>query len=188
MVFFVAFFCFKRIRRYSFDMTSMAKTFFEFASENGKSVYLIGSEEKSIEISYKTIVKEYPNLNVVEYRNGFFANDEHRQGTIQRIVALQPDYVVVGMGAVVQDRFLVDLKKAGFGGVGFSCGGFFSQMARKESLVFYPPWIDKLNLRFLYRMYKEPHTRKRYLVAFFVFPLMFAMDFFRTSFLTKLFR
>lgn len=176
MVFFIALFCGKKIRRYSFDMTSMAKTFFEFASKNGKSVYLIGSEQERIEIAHKTIVGKYPNLKLVEYRNGYFANDDERQAAIQRIVELQPDYVIVGMGAVVQDRFLVDLKKAGFKGIGFSCGGFFSQMAQKESIDYYPPWVDRLNIRFLYRMYKEPHTRGRYLNALFSFPLKFLSD------------
>ena len=176
MVFFIALFCGKKIHRYSFDMTSMAKMFFEFASKNGMSVYLIGSEQERIETSYKTIVEKYPNLKVVEYRNGYFANVEERQRVIQGIVNSQPDYVIAGMGAVVQDHFLVDLKKAGFKGVGFSCGGFFSQMAQKECIDYYPPWIDKLNMRFLYRMYKEPHTRCRYLKAFFQFPFEFIAD------------
>ena len=176
MVSFIALFCGKKVPRYSFDMTSMAKSFFKFASENHKSVYLIGSEQQDIEVASKTLSQKYVSLNIVESRNGFFATDEEREAAIQRIVDLQPDYVIVGMGAIVQDLFLMDLKKAGFKGIGFSCGGFFSQIAKNENVDFYPAWIDRLNLRSLYRMYKEPHTRSRYLKAFFLFPFKFIAD------------
>lgn len=38
---------------------------------------------------------------------------------------------------------------------------------------YYPNWVDKMNLRFVYRMYKEKHTRTRYLQAAFLFPVRF---------------
>ena len=45
-----------------------------------------------------------------------------------------------------------------------------------NEINYYPKWIDKYNLRFLYRMYKEPHTRMRYLKAGIIFPLRFVWE------------
>lgn len=36
-------------------------------------------------------------------------------------------------------------------------------------IEYYPLWIDRMNLRFVYRMYKEKHTRKRYVQAALLF-------------------
>ena len=46
----------------------------------------------------------------------------------------------------------------------------------KNEIDYYPKWIDNLNLRFIYRMYKEKHTRKRYLTAAFIFPIRFIAE------------
>ena len=35
----------------------------------------------------------------------------------------------------------------------------FTKTANNE-IEYYPLWIDRMNLRFVYRMYKEKHTRK----------------------------
>ena len=53
-------------------------------------------------------------------------------------------------------------------GIGFTCGGFIHQTANNE-IEYYPLWIDRMNLRFVYRMYKEKHTRKRYVQVTFYF-------------------
>ena len=49
-------------------------------------------------------------------------------------------------------------------------------IASKDKVDYYPEWVDKHGLRFVYRMYKEPHTRKRYAKAAFVFPVRFLWE------------
>lgn len=68
----------------------------------------------------------------------------------------------------------VRVKNAGYHGIGFTCGEFIHQLAMNK-INYYPAWINKYNLRFLYRMYKEPHTRKRYLKAGIFSPFTFCM-------------
>lgn len=179
LVLFILLFYRTKVPRYSFDMTSLAKLFFEHASKSGESVYFIGAEPAFMEDAYKSIKNEYPAMNVIEHRNGFFADKAEREATIRHIVELNPDFVIVGMGAVLQDVFLTDLKNAGYKGIGFSCGGFFHQTAQNGAARFYPTFFDKINMRYLYRMYKEPHTRKRYFKAAFVFPIEFVLDLFK---------
>lgn len=75
------------------------------------------------------------------------------------------------------------MKENGYQGIGFTCGGFFSQLSIK-SIQYYPQWMDRFNFRFLYRFYKEKHTRKRYLKATFLFPFYFI----KIKFVKSLFR
>ena len=88
------------------------------------------------------------------------------------IVELNPDFLIVGMGALMQEKFLLKVKKMGYQGIGFTCSGFVHQTAMNR-MHYYPNWVDKMNLRFVYRMYKEKHTRTRYLQAAFLFPVRF---------------
>ncbi|MDV3112793.1 glycosyltransferase, partial [Segatella copri] len=46
----------------------------------------------------------------------------------------------------------------------------------KNEIDYYPAWVDKTNLRFIYRMWKEPHTRKRYVMAGLLFPVRFIAE------------
>ena len=59
------------------------------------------------------------------------------------------------------------MRNARIPGVGFTCGGFIHQTANNE-IEYYPLWIDRMNLRFVYRMYKETY-RKRYVQAALLF-------------------
>lgn len=70
---------------------------------------------------------------------------------------------------------MLKVKEAGFKGIGFTCGGFIHQTAKNE-IDYYPAWVNRMNVRFIYRMYKEPHTRKRYLQAALVFPARFIYE------------
>ena len=93
----------------------------------------------------------------------------------KHIVKLNSDFLIVGMGALMQEKFLLKVKNAGYQGVGFTCGGFIHQTSRNE-IDYYPAWVDKTNLRFVYRMWKEPHTRKRYVMAGLLFPARFIAE------------
>lgn len=165
----------KKVTRRSFDMTSMAPQLFENALRYNNSIYIVASKQEQVEKAVKIYKERYPNINIIGYRNGYFANIEEQDEEVRHIVELNPDYLIVGMGVVVQENFLFKVKEAGFKGIGFTCGGFIHQTA-SNMIDYYPAWIDRMNLRFLYRMYKEPHTRKRYFKAGVVFPILFVKE------------
>lgn len=162
----------KSLTRRSFDMTSMAKEVFNYASSHGKTVYLLGTTEENLEKTVARISEDFPAMNILGFRNGFFSSEKEKLEAIAQINQLNPDILIVGMGIVKQETFLLKAKENGFSGAGFSCGGFLHQYAINGKR-YYPEWIDRCNLRFLYRMYKEPYTIKRYAKAFFVFPVVF---------------
>lgn len=165
----------RRVTRRSFDMTSLAPVLLKYAEENRKSVYIVASKQEQVERAVGIFKERYPGLIVAGYRNGYFSSDDEQLREAEHIVEVAPDFLVVGMGALAQERFLLMVKDAGYGGIGFTCGGFIHQTA-KDEIEYYPAWADRMNLRFVYRMYKEPHTRKRYLQAAVLFPARFIWE------------
>lgn len=165
----------ERVARRSFDMTSVAPELFEYAQKAGKSIYIVASRQEQVEKAVSVFCSRYPGLNIIGCRNGYFNSEEEQETEAKHIVEINPDFLIVGMGAIMQEKFLLRVKKAGFTGIGFTCGGFIHQTS-KDQIDYYPGWVDRLNLRFLYRMFEEPHTRIRYLKAGMTFPVRFVLE------------
>lgn len=165
----------KQVTRRSFDMTSMAPELFAYAAGHGKTVYIVASKQEQVEKAVEIFRERYPKVKFAGYRNGYFASENEMDVEIKHIAELNPDFLIVGMGALMQEKFLLKVKDAGYQGVGFTCGGFIHQTSKNE-IDYYPAWVDKTNLRFVYRMWKEPHTRKRYVMAGLLFPARFIAE------------
>ena len=162
----------EKVTRRSFDMTSMAPLLLEYANKHLKSICVIASKQEHVEKAIDKFKAKYPLILWCECRGGYFTSLAEMEAVAKKVADEQPDFLIVGMGVKLQEYFLLMCKKAGYQGVGFTCGGFIHQVAMNE-LNYYPKWIDRMNLRFFYRMYKEKHTRKRYLQAAFLFPVRF---------------
>lgn len=165
----------KQVTRRSFDMTSMAPELFAYAAGHGKTVYIVASKQEQVEKAVEIFRERYPKVKFAGYRNGYFASENEMDVEVKHIAELNPDFLIVGMGALMQEKFLLKVKDAGYQGVGFTCGGFIHQTSKNE-IDYYPAWVDKTNLRFVYRMWKEPHTRKRYVMAGLLFPTRFIAE------------
>ncbi|MEJ0063686.1 MAG: WecB/TagA/CpsF family glycosyltransferase [Alphaproteobacteria bacterium] len=131
-------------------MSSLAGPFFETLARNNHKLMLIGGQPRAGRGSRQK------NLRKLSRSASRCA--DHGYGDIAPKVAAimnqSPDAVIVAMGAPRQEMLLLALRDAGYKGVAITCGGFLNQYLEKES--YYPKWIDKLNLRFAYRLYKEP--------------------------------
>ena len=165
----------KQVTRRSFDMTSMAPELFAYAAEHGKTIHIVASKQEQVEKAVEIFRERYPNVKFAGYRNGYFASEEEMEQEAKHITELNPNFLIVGMGALMQEKFLLKVKYAGYQGIGFTCGGFIHQTSKNE-IDYYPAWVDKTNLRFVYRMWKEPHTRKRYVMAGLLFPARFIAE------------
>ncbi len=163
------------VTRRSFDMTSIAPLLFDYASKQRKTIYIVASRHEDVEHAVDIFRSKNMGMNIIRFRDGYFSSDKEIDDEIARICRLQPDYLIVGMGMIRQEEFLVNVKKAGYHGIGFTCGGFIHQVARGE-INYYPAWINRMNLRFVYRMVREKHTRSRYVRAAVLFPAKFIYD------------
>lgn len=153
------------LQRESFDFTSLAGSVMEAAVEIGLSIGLVGGKPGVTEQVARILKERYPGLNIAACFSGYGQDPaEARQFFIRNEV----DLVVCGMGAPRQEGCLVSLVDEGWVGTGFTCGGFFDQIITGKS--YYPDWVDRFNIRFLYRLFKEPKRLwRRYLVEYRVF-------------------
>jgi len=167
----------KNVERLSPDFSSYFSDLFHSIEDDKSTIYFIGTKPSLISKSITNIKNKYPNLNIVGYRNGYFNGNEEVDANINEVVELNPEVVVVGMGTPMQEQYLIDLKNKGWKGRGFACGGFLHQTAFKT--VYYPKWVNKYNLRWLYRIYREPKLFKRYTIDYAWFLILFLIDFFK---------
>ncbi len=153
-----------RYTRKSFDMTSLAPVVFGEAIAKNKTIYFIGTKPKVIDVAIQNIQKQFPDLSICGFRDGYLRTSDERTVVFNEIIELKADYVICGMGTPLQEQFLIDLSATAWEGEGFTCGGFLHQTA--AGIKYYPNWINKLGLRAFYRMYDEPQLIKRYFIYY----------------------
>jgi len=157
----------KKAVRMSFDMTSIAPLVFSDLIKKRGGLYIIGSTCQSIHDFVEIIQSNYRDLLIFGYSSGYFENEEMMMQRVDEIINTAPDVVLIGMGAPLQDKFALLLKKNGYNGTVYTCGGFIHQTTK--ALNYYPRVIDKLNMRVFYRMVREPYVIKRIVPGLAVF-------------------
>jgi len=147
--------------RISFDTTSLAPKLLGLAEQLGHTVALVGGEPGSADQAMQRLADAFPMLRLTGAFHGY-GDTELRT---QQLVELDPDIVICGMGSDHQEKMLLALKSAGWTGCGFTCGGYLDQL--NDGMDYYPGWIDRLNLRWAYRLAKEPRRLwRRYLLDY----------------------
>jgi N-acetylglucosaminyldiphosphoundecaprenol N-acetyl-beta-D-mannosaminyltransferase len=150
--------------RISFDTTSLAPHVLTIAERRGASVALIGGLPGCTDQAALRLREAHPKIRIVRCFDGY--GDTKQK--VLKLAELQPDIVICGMGAGAQEMLLLDLAKQGWNGCGFTCGGYFDQLS--HGYEYYPKWIDANNLRWAYRLSKEPRRLwRRYLLHYPVF-------------------
>ena len=170
----------KRIPRLSFDMSGMAVDLFERLNNNSETIYFLGAKQEELNATISQIRNGYPKMQICGYRNGYFNSEEERHQAINCIVELNPNFTIVGMGSPLQEKFCLDLKKSGYKGIAFTCGGFLHQTAKR--LNYYPDWVNKYNLRAFYRLFHEKGLWGRLYNVLIQFPLLFFVDTIQSKF------
>ena len=138
------------LERISFDSTSLAPRVFAFAREHGKSLVIVGGHPGVADVAADRIREAYPGIRILAALNGYVPPEM----LLEKVAELDPDIVICGMGAPRQEAFLVSLADNGWSGVGFTCGGYLDHLG--DRFDFYPAIVDRLNLRWLYRIAREP--------------------------------
>ena len=152
--------------RFSFDASSLYLPLFAALNERRASVFVCGAGPGVAERAVERMRAEFPDIIYCGASDGYRDRAELR-GTIEDAA---PDVVVCGMGVPHQERFLLTLEEAGYAGLMISCGGFIDQLAAAPR--YYPAWIDKLELRWAWRIYQEPRRLwRRYFVDYWPFIL-----------------
>jgi len=152
--------------RFSFDASSLYLPLFAALNERRAKVFVCGAGPGVAERAVERMRVEFPDIVYCGTSDGYRDRAELRA----MILAADPDVVLCGMGVPYQERFLSSLKEAGYAGLMVSCGGFVDQLAAAPR--YYPAWIDKLELRWAWRIYQEPKRLwRRYFVDYWPFIL-----------------
>ncbi|WP_436913402.1 WecB/TagA/CpsF family glycosyltransferase [Acinetobacter schindleri] len=166
----------KNIRRISFDDSSLAPIVFDYCEKNNKKIALVGSAPG---ISYKAgefLKEKYSNIIISFTQDGYY-DLKNEKNILKQVYTC--DVVICSMGTPRQEDFLINLRNLGWKGCGYTCGGYLDQLVSANGKNYYPKWIDKLNLRWLFRIYKEPKRLIwRYLIDYPKGILFFVIDYF----------
>lgn len=148
--------------RVSFDNSSIAPDVFRYCIAHDLSVGFVGGSPGVVDKFSIYLKRLYSYDKFYPISDGYSSYDE----IVKKCNVKKFDCIVVGMGAPNQEFVCEKITKPGL--VVFTCGGFMDQSLLSHE--YYPKIIDKLNLRFLYRLYKEPRRLwRRYLVEYRVF-------------------
>lgn len=140
----------QKIQRASFDFSGLAPDVFCFAKKNKKRIAVIGGSETEVQ-KFQDVIKEKYNLDI-KIMSGYFEKNKF-DAVLQEFSKFDADIYIVGLGGVLQDKFGHQLFKSTSRTV-FCCGAFITQTAKKGG-YYYPEWIIKFELRWLYRIINE---------------------------------
>ncbi len=124
-----------------------------------KKFYLIGSTEKVIQSTVKRLKREYPEIQIVGYQNGFFkkGDKERLEESLQKT---KPDIVFVAQGSPRQEFLMNDLSKK-HPALYMGLGGSFDIYGGDKKRA--PKFFLRLELEWFYRLLKEPTRFSRQL-------------------------
>ena len=137
----------------------------ERLSKEGNSFFLVGSKQEVIEETVEKLKVDYPDINLVGFRNGYIKTEEEKQALLDTIALKKPDVVFVAMGSPKQELLMEEMQRrhpAIYQGLGGSFDVYTGHVDRA------PKWWVDHNLEFAYRLIKQPSRIKRqiFLVKF----------------------
>jgi exopolysaccharide biosynthesis WecB/TagA/CpsF family protein len=171
----------KKNVRLSFDFTSLATILFSKHNLNKSKIAIVGSSEEDINFFKKYIKTHYPGINIIYSRNGYFSDKTYQNKCIDQIISLEPDFILLGMGTEFQDLFALNIYSKYSHCQIFTCGGFIHQTKINQG-KYYPYFINKYNLRWLYRLINEKKIiNKIFPSIFYCFIYLFILRFKKQS-------
>ncbi len=131
----------------------IARKVLEKINYTDHKLFLFGGKPGVAETAKKNLEKDYPDLNIVGMRNGYFKPEEEPE-IVEEINNSDADIVFVCLGAPKQeqwiDRNAANLKARVAMGIGGSLDVFAGTAERA------PEFFCNHGLEWLYRLYKEP--------------------------------
>lgn len=123
-----------------------------------KTFYLVGGKEEVMQNTVSQLKSQYPEIRILNYRDGYIKTEEEKQELIQDISRKKPDIVFVAMGSPKQELLMEEMQRkhsALYQGLGGSFDVFTGTVERA------PQWWINKNLEWAYRLVKQPSRIKR---------------------------
>lgn len=113
-------------------------------------VYLLGSKPEVIQASADKIKRDYPQIDLVGYHDGYFKDES---SIVAEIAEKQPNIVLVALGSPKQE-FFINKYRDNADAIWIGVGGSFDVFSGTKKRA--PKIVQKLNLEWFYRLVKEP--------------------------------
>ena len=135
----------------------IAEYLIEECNKQKKSLYLLGAKTEVIETLAKKLKKEYKNINLLGYSDGYVKDKDK---VFKEIIKLQPDVCLVALGIPHQEKLIYKHLDKFDKGIFVGVGGSFDVMSGTKKRA--PKIFIKLNLEWFYRILCEPKRLKRF--------------------------
>jgi N-acetylglucosaminyldiphosphoundecaprenol N-acetyl-beta-D-mannosaminyltransferase len=132
----------------------------ERAAQNGWRLYLLGAGSGVAEETARIFLERYPGLQIAGTFPGSPA-DEDAPEIVARIRGTGPDILFVAYGAPRQDLWIARHRDEIGVPVMMGVGGAFDHIAGVRRRA--PPWVQRLNLEWLFRLLTQPWRWRRQL-------------------------
>ena len=121
--------------------------------ERGYKLYFFGAAPGIAESAAAKMRERYPGCRIVGARDGFFQPADE-PAIVSEIRAVEPDILCVALGIPKQEKFIDRHREALGVPVMIGVGGTFDVISGTVKRA--PIWMQKANLEWLYRLYKNP--------------------------------
>lgn len=136
----------------------LVHTFLAYASEHQKSVYFFGSQKEVAAKAAVNALELYPDFKIAGTKHGFSGLGE---AIALEIAMTKPDFVFVGLGAPLQEKWAADYKHLFPHTVLMGVGGSFDVLSGNSKRA--PQFWLNHNLEWMYRLLTQPVRGKRML-------------------------
>lgn len=123
------------------------------AAVNGWRLYYFGSEEDVVRKVIDLHKKEYPDLIVAGYRNGFFDDAESKE-IAKEIYESHADILFVAFSSPKKEYWIHQYKDSLNVPFMMGVGGSFDVIAGKTKRA--PKWMQNIGMEWFYRLIQEP--------------------------------
>jgi N-acetylglucosaminyldiphosphoundecaprenol N-acetyl-beta-D-mannosaminyltransferase len=145
---------------------------FEMCAKKGYSQFLFGSAPGIADKAASTLREAYPELPIAGTLHGYWDVERGHSGRyddvdqdmmVERINAARPDVLWVGVPTPLQQDWVVRNAHRITAPVIITGGSYIDHLS--ENVHWFPAWMLKLRLGWLYRLYREPRRLwRRYTV------------------------
>ncbi len=129
----------------------LASAFLPVIEQEGLRLFLFGSVEGVAQKARDRLLKQYPNLQIVGTRNGFFDDEP---AVVEEINQTKPDVVFVCLGAPKQEKFIAKYRNQFHAKILMGLGGSINVFAGEAKRA--PDFFIKTHLEWFYRIATNP--------------------------------
>ncbi len=141
--------------------TDFVPHLFEETAGRGYSYFMLGSDQPTVAAAADYARYAFSGWKLSGYHHGFTSD---HAAVIEKINALRPDVLLVGMGNPLQERWIHEYRAQLNVPACLGIGGLFDYWAGNVRRA--PAWIRRLGHEWLWRLYQQPALKaRRYLIG-----------------------